>query len=68
MLGEYLKNKPIIKLLLVIYCMFILPLFIYKIMSDDTMDTLLYYLSFAFLIGPVFIDSERERFLHAATK
>jgi len=67
-LGKYLKNKPIIKTWLIIYCMLILPVFIYKIMTDDSIDTLLYYLSFALLIGPIFIASERERFLDAANK
>ncbi len=67
-LGNFIKDKPILKIWLVIFCTFILPIIIYKMMTDDEADGFLYWLSLALLVGPIFVASEYERFLDATEK
>ncbi len=67
-LGKFINDKPKIKLWLVIYCTFILPIIIYKMMADDEMDGFLYWLSLALLVGPIIVACEHQRFLDAADR
>jgi len=64
-IGEFVEDHPFLKYWLVIFCVAILPVILYRMLTtdyDSTSDRL-FLLGFLFLVGPVFVISERERFL-----
>lgn len=63
-LGLFIERHPIVKYWLVIFCLIILPLMIYKMgkTNNDNIQDYLYFLGFFLLIGPVAVVSEIERF------
>ena len=60
-----LKKYPYIKYWMVLVCMTLIPISIYKIMtsSDITYQGYLFFLCFFSIIGPLFVANEIERFL-----
>lgn len=69
-IGEFVEDHPFLKYWLALFCMAVLPVVVYRILTtdnDSTSDTLS-FLGFFFLIGPVFVISERERFLRMGSK
>ena len=61
-LGQFVALHPGLRNWLVVYCAFVLPFLIYKMLTDEGVSGLLYFLSFLLLIGPVVYVSEAERF------
>ncbi len=63
-LGTYIEKKPIVKYWVIFFCMAILPFLIYIMgtTNNDNTQTILYFLSFFLLVGPVFIVSEIDRY------
>ena len=64
-IGEFINNNKYVKLWLVIYCFFILPVIIYNLYTSSETSFVLYSVSLFLLLGPVIMVSERERFIHA---
>ncbi|WP_031435212.1 hypothetical protein [Methylomarinum vadi] len=61
-MGDFIESHPKLKLWLVVFSMAVLPYFIYKMQTDDSVSGSYYFLSFLLLIGPIVYVSERERF------
>lgn len=64
-LGQYLQEHGILQLWVVVICVLVLPILVYKIYSSGGDAWGLYALSFALLIGPVVVTSEIERYRSA---
>ena len=64
-IGRFVEGHPLLKYWLVFYCVAVLPFMIYRMLTtaDDSTSDTLYFLGFLFLLGPIFVVSERERFL-----
>ena len=61
-MGDFIESNPKLKVWLVGFCMVVLPYFIYKMQTDDSVSGSYYFMSFLFLIGPIVYVSEMERF------
>ena len=61
-LGTFVEDHPFLKYWLVFFCVAVLPFLIYRMLtaSDDSTSDIV---GFLFLLGPIFVVSERERFL-----
>ena len=64
-MREFIEENIILKLWLVVFCVFILPFIIYNLYVGSTISGWLYALALTLLIGPLFITSEMQRFKHA---
>ena len=64
-IGTFVEDHPFLKYWLVFFCVAVLPFLIYRMLTafDDSTSDILYFLGFLFLLGPIFVISERERFL-----
>ena len=64
-IGRFVEGHPLLKYWLVFYCVAVLPFMIYRMLTtaDDSTSDTLYFLALLFLLGPIFVISERERFL-----
>jgi len=65
-IGPFVEDHLYLKYWLVFCCMAILPVILYRMLTtdDDSASHGLYFLGFLFLLlGPIFVISERERFL-----
>jgi hypothetical protein len=64
-IGEFVADHPYLKYWLVFFCVAVLPFILYRMLTTDNDGNsgALYFLGFFILVGPVFVISERERFL-----
>ena len=64
-IGRFVEGHPFLKYWLVFFCVAVLPVVLYRMLTTDNDSTsnTLYFLAFLFLLGPIFVISERERFL-----
>ena len=64
-IGGFVEGHPFLKYWLVFFCVAVLPVVLYRMLTTDNDSTsnTLYFLAFLFLLGPIFVISERERFL-----
>ena len=64
-LREFIEENKILKLWLILFCTLILPFIIYNIYIGSTISGWLYALALTLLLGPLFITSEIQRYIHA---
>jgi hypothetical protein len=64
-LGEFLQEKPGLKLWIVIYCMVVLPFLIYRIYHAAGEVFGLFILSLVLLVVPIIVVQEISRYLEA---
>jgi hypothetical protein len=65
-IGPFVEDHPFLKYWLVFCCVAVLPFVLYRMLTTDNDSTSngLYFLGLLFLLlGPIFVISERERFL-----
>jgi len=64
-IGRFVEGHPFLKYWLVFYCVAVLPVVLYRMLTTDNDSTsnTLYFFAILFLLGPIFVISERERFL-----
>ena len=64
-MGDFINQHIYLKLWLVFYCLCNLPFIIFNIYTRDEFTGWLYFIAFLLIIGPLFIFSERQRYIQA---